>query len=165
MEIKKFRVGQWIILEGDTPAYFIYRLHKGTVSYFENGSKIRSVEVKDGMKPIFLGFTSALRDDRMHSASIKAETDMELEAFAVDTIRGALKHDVPDEMKPDIEQMIQVIVMENHIKSLKRRARDIPVIPEERMQVPNDVSPEVGELLSEVIDVYKHNVPHVSIDE
>lgn len=164
MEIKKFKAGQWIILEGDTPAYFIYRLHQGTVSYFENGTKIRSVEVNAG-KPIFLGFTSALRDDRMHSSSIRAETDMELETFSIDTIRGALKHDVPEEMKPDIEQMIQVIVIENHIRSLKRQARDIPTIPEERLQVPKGVSPEVGELLSEVIDVYKHNFPHVSINE
>ena len=165
MEIRKFRAGQWIILEGDTPAYFIYRLHLGVVSYFESGSKTRTVEVTEGMKPIYLGFTSALRDDRMHHSSIKAETDMEVEVFSIDTIRGALKHDIPDDMKPDIELMIQVIVMENHIRSLKRKARDIPVLSENRLKVPNNVSPEVGELLSEVIDVYKHNVPHVSIDE
>jgi len=165
MEKKTFKAGQWVITEGDTPAYFIYRLKNGKVSYHENGVKIRENEVKNGDKPFFLGFTSALREDRIHSASIKAETDIDTEVFFVDSIRGALKHDIPEEMKHDIESMIEVIVLENHIRSLKRMARDIPVIPDERLKVPSGLSAEVGELVSELIDVYKHNVPHVSVNE
>jgi len=165
MEKKNFKAGQWIITEGDTPAYFIYKLYKGKVSYHENGNMIREIDMKNGDKPIYLGFTSALREDRIHSASIKAETDIETEVFSVDSIKGALKHDIPSNMKDDIESMIEVIVLENHIRSLKRMARDIPVIPEDRMQIPRGLTPEVAELVSELIDVYKHNVPHVSLNE
>lgn len=155
MNTLRFKSGQWIITESGTPAYFIYKMTKGSVSYHEEGAVIRTVELKEGMKPVYLGFTGALRDDRRHSTSIRAETDMELEVLSVDSLRGALRHDIPETMRQDIELMIRVIVLENHIRSLKRKARDLEVIPDMRLVIPAEVCGELKDLLEELIDVYK----------
>jgi CRP-like cAMP-binding protein len=129
MNTLRFKAGQWIITESGTPAYFIYKMTKGSVSYHEEGAVIRIGVVKEGMKPIYLGFTGALRDDRRHSTSIRAETDVELEVLSVDSLRGTLKHDIRETMRRDIAQMIRASYSKTTLgawREKRRRSKSFP---------------------------------------
>ncbi|MFQ5433193.1 MAG: hypothetical protein ACE5EN_11910, partial [Nitrospinota bacterium] len=150
--------GQWIISEGDIPAYYIYKRLNGKVSYNEDGTKIREIEVKEGDKPVILGFTSALRDDRLNHASVKAESDVKTEMLSVDSIQGILKHDIPDAMKEQIKIMTDTIVLGNHIKSLKRKMSALPRIAEEQLEIKENKHKEVYDLLAELKEVYSQVV-------
>jgi len=154
MEIRTFKSGQWIITEGDIPAYYIYKLLNGKVSYHEEGTKIREIEIREGDTPKIIGITAALRDDRLHHASIKAESDVKAQELSVDMIKGILKHDVPDTMKKQINIMTDAIVLGNHIKSLKRKMSVLPRIPDAQLKVTGDVHQEVSDLLSELNRIY-----------
>ena len=154
METCTFNPGHWILLEGDIPAYNIYKLLNGKVSYHEDGTKIREIEIKDGGKPIILGFTAALRDDRLHHTSIKAESSVKAEVMSVDQIRYTLRRDVPDAIRKPINVMTDTIVLGNHIKSLKRKMAALPSIPDEQLEVTEDVPHGVSDLLTELKRVY-----------
>ena len=154
MKIVTFKPGQWIITEDDIPAYYIYKLLYGKVSYHEEGTKIRDIEIKEGGTPKIIGITAALRDDRLHHASIKAESEVKAEVLSVDMIKGILKHYVPDTMKEQIDIMTDTIVLGNHIKSLKRKMSTLPRIEDEQLEVSGDVHPEFSDLLAELKRVY-----------
>lgn len=156
MKTQKFASGEWIIVEGDIPAYYIYRLLRGKVSYYENGNKLREAEYREGGDPVILGFTSALRDDRHSGASVKAETDIEVEPLSVDAIKGALLHDVSDEIKAEVNQMIKTVVLGNHILSLQRDLAVMRRIPDSKLAIPKNVSPDLHEILLELVRVYKN---------
>ena len=154
MKTVTFKPGQWIITEGDIPAYYIYKLLNGKVSYHEEGTKIREFEIKEGGTPKIVGITAALRDDRLHHASIKAESDVTAEVLSVDMIKGILKHYVPDNMKEQMNIMTDTIVLGNHIKSLKRKMSTLPRIPDEQLEVTGNVHQEFSDLLAELKRVY-----------
>lgn len=154
METCTFKPGQWIILEGNIPAYYIYRLMSGKVSYHEDGTKIREIDIKGGDTPKIIGFTAALRDDRFHHASIRAESDIEAEELSVDMIKHVLRREVPDAMKEQINVMIDAIVLGNHIKSLKRKMAALPRISDEQLEVTGDGSRDLSDLLAELKKVY-----------
>lgn len=154
MKMHTFKSGEWIILEGEIPAYFIYKLLSGKVSYHEEGTKIREIEIKAGDTPKIIGITAALSANRLHHASIRAESDIEAEVLSVDTIKGILKHDVPEDMKDQINVMVDTIVLGNHIKSLKRKMSILPRIPDGEPVVTGGLHQGVADLLAELKRIY-----------
>lgn len=154
MKMVAFKPGQWIITEGDIPAYYIYKLLNGKVSYHEEGTKIREFEIKEGGHPKIIGITAALRGDRCHHASVKAESDVKAEVLSVDMIQGILKHYVPETMRAQIDTMTDTIVLGNHIKSLKRKMATLPRISDEQIEAPVDAHHEFSDLLAELKRVY-----------
>ncbi len=150
-ETKTVKAGEWIIVEGDIPAYFLYKLKKGKVAIYEEREKITSVEVKEGEKPHFLGFMSTLSEDRRHRASVKTETEVELEIFSSEHIRGLLLHDVPPEMRQDMDSMIETIQLGDRIKGLKRLLAEKPLVD---LKIEADMDPELSEIMQEFKALY-----------
>jgi hypothetical protein len=71
----------------------------------------------------------------------------------IDHIKDLLKNNVPPEMKDDIEAIIRSIVVRDKIKRLQRELSEIS--PPERLEIPDNLNPEVSELLSELMKVYE----------
>jgi len=155
-ETRKIRAGEWLITEGGVPAYFLYKLVSGKVGVYEKGEKLRNIDATDGAKPHYLGFMSSLGPERHHSLSVKTESDVEVEVCSVDHIRGLLRHDVPAAMRKHIDDMIDTIVMGDHIKALRRRlARKSRV---DLGVADGGVNPELKEVLEELTCLYEEVV-------
>ncbi len=152
MTIETIEAGKWIVTEGEVPAYFIYKLCKGEVPIYKNAEKIREIEIKDGEKPIMIGLTALLRDDRMHMASVKAETDVVVDKHYVDQIRGILKNEVPGEIKNDITTMTDSIITANEMIRLKNKLKDLGHVD---LEIPDSVSAGTHEVLSELKRLYE----------
>ncbi|VAX22108.1 hypothetical protein MNBD_NITROSPINAE01-982 [hydrothermal vent metagenome] len=152
MTIETIEAGEWIVTEGEIPAYFIYKLCKGEVSVYKNAERIREIKIKDGEKPIMIGLTALLRDDRMHMASVKAETDVVVDKHYIDQIRGILKNEVPEEIKKDIATMTGSIVAANEIVRLKNKLKDLGHVA---LDIPDSVSAGTNEVLSELKRLYE----------
>ena len=166
MSRKTFKAGGWLFKEGDVPRsiiykltgiprHIIYKLIKGKVSIYKGDKRINIIEVAEGMKPRLLGVISALTSDRSRSVSVVTDTDVEVEIMYSDHIKGLLKNDMPPEVRDDIEAIIKSIVVRDKIKQLQRELFDIS--PSEKLDIPNNVNPEVSELLSELMEVYENS--------
>jgi len=151
MDINTIKAGQWIFTEDGVPEYFIYKLMKGRVSIYKSGRKIREVEIMDGKKPILLGITAVLREDRMHKASVKAETDVEVGSVPVEQIRGVLANEVPAEIKKETEIMTQAISLGNEIVSSLSKFNDLPEVD---LDIPEGLTSQTTEILSEIKRLY-----------
>jgi len=143
---------QWIFVEGGTPGYFIYKLISGKVSVYSNGAKINEVEVKEGSEPVILGIFAALRDDRMHTASVKSDSQIKVEKIYIDHIRGALRNEVPEDMRKNISTMITAIVTANEIDSLKHKLATLPKVS---LTIPGNLGGEATKILQEIEELYK----------
>lgn len=153
MSRKTIRAGQWLITEGSVSGNIIYKLIKGRVSIYEGGKRINAIEVEEGMKPRLIGVISALTSDRVRTASVRTDTDIDVETVYIDHFKGLLKHDVPAEMKDDIDAIIKSIVVRDKIKRLQRELSEIA--PPEKLGIPDNLNQEVSEVLSELMEVYE----------
>ena len=153
MTIQNFRPNQWLISQGDVPTYFLHKLLKGRVGIYEDGERIASVEVKEGMKPKVLGFISALSGDHKHRASVKTETEVEVDSIYVEHIWGLLLHDLPEDMRKDIDDMIESIYLGDHIKGLRRKLSNRSVID---LEIRPDFDDELVEILQELRLLYEN---------
>lgn len=151
-ETRKIRAGEWLITEGGLPAYFLYRLTKGKVGVYEEGEKLRTIEVANGGKPHYLGFMSSLGPERQHSLSVKIESDAKVEVFYIDHIRGLLRHDVPVSMRGDIDDMIETIIMGDHIKAMRRHLARKPRID---LNIGDGLNHEIKDVLEELKSLYE----------
>jgi len=152
MTRETIEANKWIFVEGGTPAYFVYRLLSGKVSIYSSGHKINEMEVKKGGKPALLGIFAALRDDRLHTASVKTDTEIQVERIYIDQIKGALKNDIPEAIKGKIATMIEAIVILNEIESLQQRLSTISKVT---LDIPPDMRPETSAILGEISELYK----------
>ena len=155
MDLTKFEAGEWIIGKNEVPAYFMYRLVNGKVSIFSKGKKVNTVEVKKGQRPVMLGVMAMFKDDGKHSASVKAETESELEMVYIDSVKNVVQKDLPDTYRKDLEAMIETIILCNELKCLQEDFREmekiVPILPE---GLPTDVS----EVLKEVKGLYEQSL-------
>lgn len=153
MTLDTRKAGQWIITEGgNIPEYFIYRLLEGQVSIYKGGRKIRDIAIKAGQQSITLGITSCFSPNLRHMASVKADTDVKLERIYLEQIQGVLDHEVPVSIQPDIKTMVKAIVMGNEITSTVNKLSDLPKV---NFQVPDDMSKETTEIVSEIKRLYE----------
>ncbi len=153
--IKTIRAGEWLIAEGSIPAYFLYRMTKGRVGIYEENKKIASVEVGEGDKSHYIGFLSSLSEDRKHRASVKTETEIEVEVISTDHIQGLLRHDIPAGMRADIDMMIETIQIGDRIKGLRRIMSEKPIVD---FDIESDTHMELKEILEELKSVYERIV-------
>jgi len=151
MTVEKIEAGRWIFSEGDVAEFSIYKLRSGKVSIHKSGRKIRDVEIKEGMQPIILGIAAALREDRKHGASVKAESDIEVVRIFIDHLRAILANEIPPDIKDEVSTMIKAIVMGNEITSLLIKYSELPHM---ELSIPDDVSPNTVEILSEISRLY-----------
>lgn len=151
MTQEKIGPNQWLFVEMSNPGYFIYRLLSGKVSIYMGGAKINEIEVKEGGKPALLGIFCALRKDRMHTASVKTDTDVTVERVYVDQVMGALRNDVPEDMRDKLSAMIDTIIVKNEIESLKNKLKGIPKVS---VDVPEGLRDDIQEVLGEIKSLY-----------
>jgi len=150
---KKFPPNQWIVSQTGLPAFFVRKLLKGRVGIYEEGEKIATIEVSEGMKPKWLGFTSSLSQDFIHKASIKTETEVEVDTVYTEHIWGLLKNEVPNDIQEDIKHMVEAINVGGHIKGLKIKLSKVPKID---LKIQPDYDSELLEILQELKDIYEH---------
>lgn len=153
MSRETIKAGQWILAEGAHYGYLMYKLLKGKVSIFRSGAKVNEIEVKEGGKPVFLGIIAALRDDGIHTASVQADSNIEVEQIYLDQIRGIIKNEVPEDIKDDLSVMVHAIVLQNEITSLEQELASLPKIDfsapdNERIR---EVLEEIGRLYKSVV--------------
>ncbi len=152
MSIEKFGPHQWLITAGGVPAYFIYRLLKGTVGIYDEGVKVATVEVKEGDEPKFIGFIATLSKDLVHRASVRTETEIEVDTHYIDHIRGLIEHETSEKMRDDIQKMIEIISAVNQVRSLQKR---ISCMPRVELTVPENTSPDLKNIMGELERLYK----------
>jgi len=152
MSIEKFGTNQWLITAGGVPAYFIYRLLKGRVGIYDEGVKVATVEVKEGDNPKFIGFMATLSKDLVHRASVRTETEIEVDTHYIDHVRGLLAHDVSEKMQDDIQNMIEIISAVNQVRSLQKRISNMTKI---ELTIPENTNPELKDILDELDRLYK----------
>lgn len=150
MKKETFEAGQWLLTEGNF-AYFLYKLTKGTVSIHYKGKKIGTHEVKKGNPPMILGILAALKRDRQHLASVKTETEVEVEVLNFDHIMGLLKNDVPNDLRNEIDKMIQSITLEDQIKRCKQELSELPPVD---LNIPDKIDEEVRCILTAIKELY-----------
>lgn len=152
METETIKAGEWIITEGGPiPQYFIYKLLKGNVAIFKRGKKVRDVEIKEGEKPIMIGITAVLREDRKHMASVKAVTDVEVERIYFDQVIGVLANEMPKEVKQNLSVMVKSITMGNEIICMLHEFYDIPRVT---IEIPDNIDDNPTEILKEIKRLY-----------
>ncbi len=152
MNTETIKAGQWVFTEGTVPQYFFFKLLSGDVSIYKRGRKIRSLTIEEGSKPIMLGVSAALRDDRLHMASVKADSDIVVERLNIDHIRGVLANEMPDNLKKNLAIMMESIGAGNEIVSLITRFEEL-----ERPDtvIPESMPEEAREILGEVKRLYQ----------
>ena len=153
---KSERAGIWLITdtkEGGVPGYFVYKLLQGKVSVYEGDLKINTIEVKEGMKPKLIGVLAALSSSRDRTASVYTETEIKFETIAIDRLKFCLKEEVAENVREDIETAIKAITKRDEIKRLQSEIAQLSL--PEKIDVPDDVNPELKEVLSELKDLYE----------
>lgn len=155
MDKKMFSKGDWIITENETPACFLYRLKKGTVSIHENGNMINTVEVEEGGKSILLGILAVLREERLHKASVRAESDVEVEQVYIESLRNHIGRDVPESFRNDLDLMIDTILINNRIKSLKNSFAERELVTQKMFE---DTPEELFEVFDQLAGMYESSL-------
>ena len=153
MSVETIERGQWIFMEKSLPGYFIYRLLEGKVSIHHQGSKINEIEIKRGDKPILIGMISALRQDGMHIASVRSESQLRVERIYSDQVRGLLQNEAPETTRKDIKTAIETIVIRNEIDMLKSKFGGLDKVD---IKVPDNLTPELKEVMESLRDLYKN---------
>jgi len=143
---------EWIITEGNTPAYYIYELLSGRVGVYRNGARVNEVVVKDGEDSVFLGIIAAMRDDRSRAASVKTETEVKAVMHSMDQIWGILRNEIPADIKSDINTMIEAIITKNDID---RMSDHLASLPKASVEVPENLRAETRSIVNEVTRLYK----------
>jgi hypothetical protein len=152
MSFNTIRAGEWVFTEGKVPEYWIYRLLTGKVSIHKNNRKIRELQIQEGTSPVILGISALLRTDRLHTASIRAETELQVEKIYIDQIRKILTDEIPASVADEIATMVTAIDMGTTLISLAKKFDELPRIS---VKIPNDLHPETEEVLSEIKRMYK----------
>lgn len=143
---------EWIITEGNTPAYYIYELVSGSVGVYRNGVRVNEITVKDGEDSIFLGIIAAMRDDRVRAASVKTETEVKAVLHSMDQIWGIFKNEIPAGIKTDINTMIEAITTKN---DLDRMSDHLASLSKVSVDVPEDLRDEAKTIIHEITRLYK----------
>jgi len=143
---------EWIITEGNTPAYYIYELLSGRVGVYRNGARVNEVVVKDGEDSVFLGIIAAMRDDRSRAASVKTETEVKAVMHSMDQIWGILRNEIPADIKSDINTMIEAIITKNDIDRMSDHLASLPKVS---VEVPENLRAETKSIVNEVTRLYK----------
>ena len=149
---KSRRAGEWLIKEGDTSGIYVYKLLQGKVSVREGDQKINTIEVKEGMKPKLIGVIAALSNSK-RTASVSTDTQVIFETISIDQIKNALKKEVTENVRKDVDAAIKAITMRDEIKRLQSKIAQLSL--PEQLDVPDDVTPEVKEVLSELKEIYE----------
>lgn len=150
-QVETISANQWLITADDIPAYFMFKLLQGKVSIYSSGVKVNELEVKEGQEPALLGLLAALREDRLHTASIKAETQLKVVRVYMDHIRGILKNEIPENVRKDLAATIDVVVTNDKIESLKAK---LAAAPKVKVQIPSNVSGEAASILRQISGLY-----------
>ena len=150
-KVETIGANQWFISADDIPAYFMFKLLQGKVSIYSSGVKVNELEVKAGQEPAILGLHAALRDDRLHTASIKSDTELKVVRVYMDHIRGILKNEIPENVRKDISAAIDVIVTHDKIESLKAKLASAPKV---KVLIPANVSEEATSILRQISGLY-----------
>lgn len=150
-KVETIEANQWLITADDIPAYFMFKLLQGKVSIYSGGAKVNELEVKEGQEPAILGLHAALREDRLHTASIKSETQLKVVRVYMDHIRGILKNEIPEIVKKEISTAIDVIVTHDKIESLKAKMAAAPKV---KVEIPTSVSQEAASVLRQISGLY-----------
>ncbi len=152
MSVKTIRTGEWVCREGRIPEYWIYRLLTGKVSIHKNNRKIRELEIQEGTPPAILGITALLSTDRLHTASIRAETDLQVEKIYIDQLRKILTDEIPALVADEVSTMVKAIDMGTTLFSLSKQLDELPPVS---LKIPDDLRPETKEMLSEIKRMHK----------
>ncbi len=152
MAVQTFEAGHWLITEGGVPSYFMHKLMSGTVGIYEDGQKIAEVEVNDGGRPRWLGFVSTLGKNHHHRASVRTETEVAVDSVYVDHIQGLLRHEVPVDIREDIDLMVEAVSMADHIKGLRRKLAKMKMVD---LIPPSDIDKELADVLAELKRLYE----------
>ncbi len=96
------------------------------------------------MRPKLIGLIAALSNSR-RTASVSTDTQVMFETISIDQIKNALKKDV--------DTAIKAITMRDEIKRLQSKIAQLSL--PEQLDVPDDVTPEVKEVLSELKEIYE----------
>ena len=150
---KSRRAGEWIIKEGGVSETYVYKLLQGKVLIYEGDQRINTIEVKEDMKPKLIGVLAALSNNRDRTASVCTDTEIKFETISIDQIKNALKKDVAENVREDVDAVIKAITMRDEIKRLQSKIAQLSL--PEKLDVPDDVNPEVKEVLSELKDIYE----------
>jgi CRP-like cAMP-binding protein len=153
MSIKSRRSGEWLIKEGEVTGANVYKLLQGTVSVYEGDQKINTIEVKEGMSPKLIGVLAALSDSRDRTASVCTDTEIKFETINIDQIKTALKKEVTEKVREDVDTVIKAVTMRDEIKRLQGKIAKLPL--PEKLDVPNGVSPDVKDVLAELSNLYE----------
>lgn len=150
MGSKTLNKGQWLITEGDTRMFHLYRLIEGRVSVHSKGKKINEIEVKPGGTPRVLGIL-ALFNERKPTASVRAETDVEVETPYMDHIMGLIKNEMPIN-RDDLAAVIESIELYSSIERARGRLAELGSI---KLSVPPKGKGEVKEVFNELKELYE----------
>lgn len=150
-KVETIEANQWLITDDGIPAYFMFKLLQGKVSVYSNGVKVNELEIKEGQQPVVLGIIAALRDDRMHTASIKADSKLKVVRVYIDHVRGILKNEIPEDMRKDISAAIDTIVTNDKIESLKAK---LAAAPKAKVQIPANLGEEAASVLRQISGLY-----------
>ncbi len=142
----------WIITEGGVPSYSIYRLLKGKVSIHSGGVKINEIDVAEGGEPAYLGVIAALRSDRQNTASVRSETQIEVEKQSIDQLWGILHNELSGDTQTSVSTMIEAIAIKNEIDSLASKLAKLGGV---ELTVQDDLRSEAKDTLKEVERIYK----------
>lgn len=151
MESTKIPAGKWIITEGGLPAYSAFKVLKGSASVYKHGEKVNEISVGEGDEPVFLGIIAALRQDRLNTASVFTESELEVEEISIDQLWGILNNEMPNEIRETVTLMINAISLKNDIDSLTRRLKALPHV---ELSIPSELREEGKVVLKEVQVLY-----------
>ncbi len=159
MLTKEFRSGGWIFKQGATHGVHIYKLLQGEATVYEGDQKIATINVQKGQRPRMIGVLSALSGEydhvnkrHVHTASVAANTDLTCETLDISFLRRSLRKELDEDKRDEIETVVKVIVMRDKIKEWQRKISQIPL--PKKFEVPENVSPEVAEVLHELQELY-----------
>jgi CRP-like cAMP-binding protein len=148
--LKTFKAGEWLFTEGKE-GYFIYKLLKGRVSIYRSGKKINELEINKGDRPKMLGMMALITDDNEHTASVKTETEVEVEKVYIN-IRELIKNKVPENIKKEIDIMIKTISIIDRIKSLQGMLSELPPVT---FKIPDGISEDASMVMEDLASLYK----------
>ena len=154
MGIRTIEADQWLVVQSELPAYFLYKLIKGRVGIYEDGERIDTVEVKGDRRPKLLNIISTLAKDHKRRIAVKTETEVKVDTAYQDYFWKLLSHEVPHEILEKIEKMIEAILLGDHIKSLRRKLSRKQVL--EPLAIQETYSSDVTDLLYAIEGLYEH---------
>ena len=152
MAMQKIAPDQWLISKGDLPAYFLHKLVSGKVAIYDDDQRIATVEVKEGTEPRFLGVLAAMSSDHQHKFSVKTESEVEVDSIYLDRLWSLYLDEVPKEMQAGVQEMVDAILIGDHIKGLRRKLSDTRIID---LELKPGLSSELVDVLNELKTLYE----------